>query len=392
MFIFVKSFVWTLIYSVFFFLFYNQVYRPLGKYPSDLNQHIGFIDHINLIAHPLWHYIVRIIADLFQISFQHAAILFTPLLVVSIFIIINKILEFTLKNESRTTTTKQYTLLFFSLALLISSAIYLPFFNKYIYLGQSACGVWHNVTLLMVKPLAFLSMFFTVLYIQTKEIKYFTLGILLTTTSIFAKPNFIIMFLPSLYLFILYYIYKQKDTPLKKSYNIKTIFDTYRYVFIYLFIITLISIGILISQFLTAFGENNPGNSKVIFDFLGVWSLYTPNIIVSILLTFMFPFFVFIFINHKKSDMYVLSIIMLVVSMVIYSCFAESGSRYDHGNFAWTVHIAYHIFFVFSIVEFLKGYDTFSYWKKYLLSITLSLHIISGLFYLGKILNGGVFF
>ncbi|MCK5535354.1 MAG: hypothetical protein KAI79_00930 [Bacteroidales bacterium] len=390
MFTFVKYFVWTLLYSVFLFLFYSQAYRPQNKYPSDLPAHINFINHLNDIAHPLWHYCVIFISDILHISLQHAAIAFTSLLVLSIFIIINKILEFTLKNELQTITssTKQYILLILSFALLTASAIYFPFFSTYIYLGQSACGIWHNVTLLMVKPFAFLSMFFSVLYIQTKNTKFFILGLLLTVLSIFSKPNFILMFLPALYIFILYYLYQEKNIPFKEFFKINTIFNQNKHIFIYLFIITLVSFSILISQFLAIFGGNNPIESKIIVDFLGVWSVYTPNVGVSLFLIILFPLLTLIFIRHTKSDFYVLSLIMFIISVIIYSVFAESGHRYHDGNFSWSMHIAYHIFFLFSTVEFLKGYNHLSTWKKYLLSITFSLHIISGLFYFGRILSG----
>ena len=387
MFIFVKSFVWTFIYSISFFLFYNQVYN---RYPGDMPAHIEFINNLDLIAHPLWHLSVQFISELFSIPIRHSIILFTSSLVLSTFIIITAILDFILKDELHfmRKAHKQYLLLFASLILLIVSAIYFPFFNQSIYLGQSACGIWHNVTLLMVKPFAFLSMFFTILYIHTKNTKFFILGFIFTITSIFAKPSFIIVFLPSLYLFILYYLYKEENRSLKELLHIKKIFNNHKHIFIYLFIITLVSIGILISQFLTIFGETNPVNSKIIFDFLGVWSSYTPNVVTSLLLTVMFPLLTLIFIRPTKNDFYILSVIMFIISILIYSLFAESGHRYYDGNFAWTMHITYHILFVFSVIEFLKGYQALNDWKKYLLSITLSLHILSGLFYLGKILSG----
>ena len=390
MFTVVKYFVWTLIYSVFLFLFYNQAYRADGKYPSDLPGHINFISHLEDIAHPLWHYCVIFTSDLFHISLQYAAIGFSSLLVLIIFVIINKILNFTLDNELNmlSKTTKTYVLLFVSFTLLTASAIYVPFFNKGIYLGQSACGVWHNVTLLMVKPFAFLSMFFSILYIQNKDIKLFILGILLTIMSIFAKPNFIIMFLPSLYLFVLYYIYKQEQKLVKNLLQIKKMFNTYRHIFIYLFVITFFSLSILISQFLAIFGGNNPIESKIIIDFLGVWSVYTPNVGISLLLIILFPLLTLIFVRHEKSDFYILSLIMFIISIVIYSVFAESGHRYYDGNFSWSMHISYHLFFVFSVIEFLKNYQLLNHWTKYLLSITLSLHILSGLLYLGKLLIG----
>jgi len=388
MFILVRSFLWLLIYTVFFFLFQHQTYRPLREYPSDLPGHISFISHINDIAHPLWHYIVKFISSIFHISLQLSAISFTALLVVILFIIINNILEFSLENQlnSLSSTTKRYLILFITFSLLISSAIYMPFFNKNLYLGQSACGIWHNVTLLMVKPFAFLSIFFTIRFIQAANIKFFIVALLSTIISIFAKPSFIIIYLPALYVFVFYFIYQSKRTILQNLLQIKNVL--YKHIFYYLILVTFFSILILIIQFLIIYGGGNPVESKIIFDFLGVWSLYTPNIIISLVLIIAFPILVLILMPHKKSDFYIFSLIMFIISLIIYSLFAESGLRYSDGNFAWSMHIAYHILFLFSTIEFIKGYDLLVSWEKHLLSIVLSLHILSGLYYFVQILNG----
>ncbi len=243
----------------------------------------------------------------------------------------------------------------------------LPYYDKFILLGQGSPNIWHNVTLWTVKPFALLTILFTLKALKLQNIKLYIYAILFALVSIFAKPSFIVIFIPSLILFMI-----------TKKYFLKIqIF--------FLAILIFISFAILLYQMLFTFNTD----SSIIFDFLGVWSLNSNNISISIILTLAFPLiFTLIYRKSLQNDYILLSWIQTFFGIILFMCFAESGPRYSHGNFAWSFMIALSILYLFSIIEFVKAFTLLPLWKKIVLSSVLAIQSYTGLFYFYKILEG----
>lgn len=387
-----KSFIFILIFIVGFYLTYNQVFNG---FPSDISAHIVHAQQfapgdIVEVSYPMWHLFVYELHNVFNIPIFQSAVIINALVIMiwamTIFIIVKLLLKEELSHFSK--KNKEYLYLLMTVILMIMTAIYIPFFNKNLYIGQANCGVWHNVTLLMVKPFALVSLFTIVKYFETNQFKWMFSSIFVILLSIYAKPSFIIAFLPALSIFfLLFMMRKMKYNILDFFSNIISVFKRFKQEIIFLIIIAFLSVLILWGQYTSTYTGVGTQN-KIIFDFLGVWSLYTPNIFISLLLTYLFPITVLFFINHKKSNTYQLSLVLTIVSVLLFACFAEEGQRYEHGNFGWSQQIAVQMFFIMSLVEYAKNYFKLVKWKRYILSITLLLHIISGTYYLIKILKG----
>lgn len=384
--VFKKCFFFSSIFFLSYFLFYHQIYDAEGmKYSSDLPKHINlaiqFLTGESSHTHPGFPPLIGIF-HILKLSYSDSAILVLAITVTVISILIYRILVNLLKDMY-----SEEQVLFFSLALIIVTAIYVPFFNKDIYLGQGSPNVWHSPTLLVVKPFSILSIFFTVQFLSSKRHQdsykfMFILAILFFISSLM-KPNFIIAFLPGLFIFLVMKQIKNKELNLRL--NLK------------LCLISLPTVFILLWQYLIKF-DSVEGKSKIIIFLFAVWGRLTPNPIISLLLLIAFPLAILIFRFKKviKDDYIILSWICFGVALAQYIVFAESAPMFSHGNFGWGRIIMVHILFVFSTVEFLKWIKSISIntvtWELvqiYVTSTLLSLHIVSGLFYFIKILSGG---
>lgn len=244
----------------------------------------------------------------------------------------------------------------------------IPWYNKIIYLGQGSPNIWHNVTLWTVKPFALLSMIFIIQAIQTKKNLYYIFTALALIASLFAKPSFAIMFLPALAIFSL--IKKVKDK---------------QFIVFYLILVTT-SIGILLYQFTHTF---NSEESKIIFDYLGVWSQSSQNISFSIMLALAFPL-LFLFLESKiiYDDYILLSWLQIFIGIAFYAFFAQTGRYYSHGNFGWSYVLAMSLLYLFSIVKFFEVYKQIHRFKRYLLLFLLIIQVLIGIYYFAKILQG----
>ena len=389
--IFSKSFVFILIFSFGFYLMYNQAFN---KFPSDTKTHIYHAakfapGKVVEVSYPMWHASVYVVSKSLGVDLKYGAALVTAFVIMALAMSIFTIVKWSLKDElpNLSFNQKEYLFLGMTITLMVMAAVYVPFFNKRQFLGQASCGVWHNVTLLMVKPFALFSLYTLVKYLETKQLKWMLISALIILLSIYAKPSFIIAFLPAVFMFFVLFVMRQmKLNVLQVFTHIIDIFKRFKQEILFLIILAFLSALILWAQYISIYNGENTQN-KVIFDFLGVWSFYSPNIFGSLLLTYLFPLAVLLFVNQKKSNTYYLSLITTVVAVLLLSCFAEEG-RYHDGNFGWSQQVAVQMFFVMSLIEFVKNYSYLQNWKIYIISITLSLHIISGVFYLGKILKG----
>jgi hypothetical protein len=348
--------------SIFLFLTYHQ---SICSYPSDTSEHIKFtkefFHHDRYIPHPLWHICSYTISKLFNIQLTlSAAICSTFLLVLwSILVYV-----FIIKNIN-----DNFKVRLSMMIIIMIGPLCIPWYNKIIYYGQGSPNIWHNVTLWSVKPFALLSTWLSIDGLYKKDIKKLTLATIFTLISIFAKPSFIIMFLPAL---LLYAIARQeyKDMLFVKFYAI----------------VSGLSIMILLYQYTHTFNQQE---GKIIIDFLGVWSLTSQNISVSILLALAFPM-AFISLHSKiLQDRYILiSWIMIFISIAYYATFAQTGRFYTHGNFGWSYMIAMSLLYLFSIVKYFEIYTSLHIVKKVILNTLLLVQTIIGIYYLYHILIG----
>ncbi len=348
------------------FLVYQQIFS--GLYGSDTDEHIVFLYKYFYdvdpfyIPHPLWHYGVFITATILRLPIEYAAVFFSASLVSLWIYLVYRVVKSKLANESF------YKLTLITFSIIIIGPLCIPWYNKIIFLGQGSPNIWHNVTLWMVQPFALLSIVFVIRAINTNKSIYYLLTILAVIISLFAKPSFAIMFLPALTLFAL--ILKVRNQKFLIFYAIMGLF----------------SVLILAYQFIHTF---NSGDSKVVFDFLGVWSHSSQNIALSIILALAFPMLLLLFEPKIINDKYILlSWLQVFIGLIYYTMLAQTGKYYMHGNFGWSYALAMSLLYIFSIIKFFEIYLQFHRIKKYILLSLLIIQVSIGIFYFIKVLDG----
>lgn len=382
----IRTVFFSTIFLMGFFLTYHQAFALDASknngvelsnhhgYASDLIPHIEIVtQYFNgeiYIPHPLWHILVKGVSYITSLSIEYSAIMVSALLITVWACLIGFVIRVLLQD-----TIKMYTpLMQEMIVLLLLSSIFvvgplvIPWYNKLIYKGVGSPNIWHNVTLWTVKPLALMSILFSVWAFQEHKLKYYIYAVLAIIISIFAKPSFIIVFLPALFILMLY-----------KHYTLRS--DIY-----FFSIVSIFSLMILLYQYTGTFGENSEG---VKIDILGVWSLAANNILMSIFLALAFPLlFLKLYPKSLDNDYLILAWLQVLFGIVLYAVFVEQGTRDGHANFSWSYQIGLTMLYLFSIIEFVKNFFILNLWKRSLLSIVLSLQILIGLYYLVKVLEG----
>ncbi len=352
--------------------YYFVLMQVSGMIAADITQHIAFLDQYFkgevYIPHPIWHTGVYYLSRLLEVDYGAAASLFTAFLITLYAIIIYKIAQSLDDNPENEAKWFLITLITLTIG---------PFFvmslNPQIYMGPGSPSVWHNVTLLTVQPFVLLSVFFTIRFFTSNSFKYFVLALLVTILSIFAKPNFIIVFLPSLVVYML----------LKKFFNKRQL--------LFVLIAILLSVAALAYQFVNQYksGGGSTGGS-VVFDFLGVWSLYTPSVAVSIMMALGLPFLItlFNFQSVKKNEYIKFSWLLVLFSMILFACFAEGGKRFAEGNFSWSWHLSLSLIYIFTIIEYFKQYFTMPGIVRYPLLAVMLYQVYVGWYFVIGMFNG----
>jgi len=355
-----------LIFIISYFFIYMQA---VGTIASDTALHINatmhYINGDKYLPHPLWHICTHYLSKLLDLNYNIGASIFTAFLITLYAAIIYKIAQSIDDYKDNNAMWFLITMTAFTIG---------PFFvmslNPHIYIGPGSPSVWHNVTLIIVKPLALLSVFFTIKFFVSNRFYYSISAITVIVLSVFAKPSFIIVFLPSLVVYII----------------LKKYFDKRQLQFTLITII--LSVAILAYQFMNNYGGDS--DSSVIFDFLGVWSLYTPSVTVSILMALGLRLLISLF-NYqsvKKNEYIKFTWLLVIFSMVLFASFAEGGRRYADGNFSWSWMISLSMIYIFTIIEYFKQYFSMRPVVRYPLLAIMLYQVYVGWYYLIGMFNG----
>ncbi len=365
---FLPLLLFTFIFILTVFLVHMQTVS-IERYSSDTFPHIIFLYHFMYepnyyIPHPLWHIVTFGISKLFFISVESAAAISSAFFVT----LWTYLAYWFVKKSLLHYSTWQHTLITFSIITI--GPLCLPWYNKLIFYSTGSPNIWHNVTLWTVKPFALMSVWCTLKAIETSKKTAYVFALIAVILSIFAKPSFIIMFLPALVIFSF----------IKKIYK-DPVFQRY------FFFLSSISILILLYQYTHTFGAKEA--SHIIIDLFGVWSLASQNVGISIFLGLAFPLLLTLFKTDILNDNTILlSWIMTFIGIAYYAIFAETGRFYSHGNFGWSYMLAMSLLYLFAIIKFFQIFSSLLFWKRYSLLILLIIQTSIGVEYLYKVLLG----
>lgn len=367
------------------YLFYNQaINNPNGPFASDIPIHLSIIKpYINgdfYIPHPVFHLMVHYLAALTGTRYETV----TPI-VMTVPLLITLYLVQRLLAAPEQLPEQKLRLLPVSLSLLFVMAIYAPFFNAFIYLGQFSPNIWHSATMLLVKPFAFAALLYFGNFLKNSEQfsrKEFIIGVLCLLASTAIKPSFVITFLPAAGLYLL--LFRLRDTRL------------YAQVALWSFP----SIGLLVYQYLQTYqsrGTHSYFHDKIIFTNFGVMKLYSPSIPVSVLLVTAFPLAVVIFGKRRALDNIYLRMSWLVTIVAfLQAAFLAEQEKFGQGAFGFGYIIALFLLYVFSMDEFLGWFrnkaSAPALTGKCVVSGIYLLHLMSGIYYFSKLLKGGNYY
>jgi len=359
---------------------------------SDTNSHIAFANgllksDLTVIFYPLWHITFLGISFFCGENLVLAAAFTNAFYTVLSFIITRKILLFYFPNKSLLSIVT-----LFSFILMILGPIVL---EKRMYLGIGTINIYHNPTYIVVKPFALLTFYFFIRFydfmkISTKSlskkenkdyIKYLILFSVTMIISLFAKPSFLQFFIVGMGLFLLVQLFRKQ---------------IYFSSVIKIGICFIPSVLIILFQYFMLLSTDQ--NEGIIFSPFTVLYLYNSTLF-SLLLLLLFPLFIF-FTNLKdlkKDDIYLLTIICYVLSLIQILFFAESGKRLIHGNLLWGYYLATMLLWTYSIKIFIQNWldinnqqidlkMIYSHKAKYTRTIKIGfvllfLHLISGIVY-----------
>lgn len=369
------------------YVFYVFSYSYTSPAQTDFRAHIVLAARFGAqsvqVPHPFFHFLVyhgSVLTGGF-LSLESMAILLC-----AGFYTLYSILGYCVFRQRTREELPAYWAVIATAILLVVSGIYCPVFNRHIYLGISSPNIWHNPTVVMVKPFAvsccvLLTTFYANLRWQGR-VAFYGLFAFLLLLSLTAKPNFVIVFLPAVILFILIRYSSRKDIYWKTT------------------LLFLPVIFCLAYQYWLAYASTeSPTTPKdqIVFTFFGVWECFAKNIPVAILQALAFPIVLSLYRIRQvlKNDNLILAWLMVFIGLAEQGFLAEKV-KFTHGNFFWGYAIALSLLFIFSLEEFLvwivqkkrtDNKDRRSPLPIAFCSLVLSLHFLSGSYYLFRILT-----
>lgn len=327
-----------------FLLTYVITYRQM-PYPdiSDFALHTAWSMDlpVNLpfkLTYPLWHILVFLV-------YQISALITPEIACATVTAAVNLVVYLIFLRQLR-----KENILFSSaiaLTLCINTAIYCPWYDERIYLGQGSPVTWHNPTNLVVKPFAIIAFFMIadmltdILADRKVEGKRMVVLSLLLVCSVLAKPSFFQGIVPGLGLYILVLLIKNKGK--------------HFLAFFFLCMTFVPAFIIVVAQFVLSFYSNSGSGGEGI----GIgWLVvnYSPNVLFSLFLLLCFPllYTVLNWSAARKDTALVLSWLYWVMAWLEKAVLYEKGERMYHGNFGWAVLVADTILFLVTALHYFR--------------------------------------
>lgn len=346
----------------------------------------SFIEFVSRLPYFGWHFVVYLLVSLgFQLdvaaSLDNA--FFNAITACVVFLFIKD----WFKNGEKPFQRSWGFALILSIILLFVTAIYAPWFNPQVYLGQGSPNIWHNPTYIAVRPLALICVIYFNRFIneRTPKAKDIVVLSLLVFISVLLKPSFIAVFLPACLVFaVIDYFFNEKDAVLEIKRLSIFILPCIAALFIFL------RMFVLPNDLLATRQSSHAGIALSFFEFA---SRYSPNVFISLVLAMAFPVFSIIVLRRqifKRGGKYVFPFIFFAVGLMEYAFVNETGDRGASGNFSWgyylSLFIAWVYFLPLFIQESLKG--RMSLTVRILGYVLICLHLISGIYYFFALLTG----
>ncbi|MBE2271883.1 MAG: hypothetical protein IAE80_26855 [Anaerolinea sp.] len=282
----------------------------------------------------------------------------------------------------RGSTKRRWLAALVALCLLIVAPISLLTWNinRY-YLGYVGINVFHSPTMELLKPFALLIMLFALRVLNgAAPLNWRTVGLgaLLIALALFAKPNFVLAFLPALIAYAAYRLYRGSriGLPVLVAALIVPM-------------IVLLGLQYVLQFVITANGVN--GIAIAPLETVSRWESARWWIPVKLLMSIAFPLSVLVLYWNEARQQVALGLSWLTFLSGAAQMYllTEVGERADHGNFWWSAQIGLFVLFVFSARFWITRLRNEP--RSYVTAIIFALHVISGIAFAVRTLTAGAY-
>ncbi len=361
------------------FLFSRQAN---GTYPSDLGTHITSAISGDSQAYTIIKPIFRFLYGLTGNS--KAIFVFLALAMIATIELTYRMIVAFSEAKSRTDLV-----LSFGLAVCVNFAIsiYIPWIQPFFNLGLPEGNEWHNSTYILMRLLGLLvlAVYWRIEKNYQKKINigvWCTFLLLLILVNMI-KPNFLMVFAPTMLLFLIGDFVQTRGQSVKAN--------------ILFGLPVLISMAVLLYQYKVLFVSDE--SSGIGIGFAVVWSYYNPHYLIGIVQGLAFPLYIFIT-NFKKITQnrnYLFAYVMVFVGLLEYLLLYETGSRMYDANFDWGLSFSVFISFLMSSAVYATNMRDVVTKKKNIGAclvgtIILIAHVVCGIIYFGRIIMGQTYY
>lgn len=231
------------------------------------------------------------------------------------------------------------------------------------YFGYLALNVYHNTTSLLLKPIIVLHLLWLYLWLSGERhvgTGFLFIGALLVVLSALAKPSYLVILLPAVFLMVV------RDQPAWRS---------------ALLAIVLPGVAVLAWLFLNTFGGGGGGLAfaplKVMTHFTEPWTIL-PKTVLSLL----FPLIMLAVLGRQvlADRLAVLCWLMLLLGLAYGLLLTETGERVFDGNWLWSGQLGAFALFVANTRLLLDNTrQSVSGWRLTLAWMVFSCHLVAGL-------------
>ena len=374
---------WMCLLFIMAFFFFVGV--RMAKCGCDMASHISVANNMDIEdllcpidfwrrqPHFLWHLLVRLVKAAFHLEDSFlAAGLVNGFCYNACLIGIYAFLKRSFKSVD------SCSLIFMAVAVCTVGCMMGPWLNlKHIY--ENSPNTWHNPTNMIVRTLAFPCVLLTarLLYkslssgglrkIQWSHVT--ALGLILLLTEL-AKPNFMQIYLPAIFFYLL-------GRGMVNKISVSTFFQ----------VLLALSIPclLLLAQYQLWFGSGNNGSGGITLGFMKVIGQYEHSG-VNMFYGVAFPVAALIVavVRRKRHIEDILCWLMLLVGLAMRLFLFERGRRMMDGNFSWGYTLALYLVWVTSIRQYVDiAISQNTVWHRltfWVLSILLFGHVITGFY------------
>lgn len=248
-----------------------------------------------------------------------------------------------------------------------------------IYLGQLSPNVWHNSTTVLASIFILPTFLYGVTLLKRPTLKTAVAFSALITITTLAKPNFTTVLIPVVAIWGLLNVIRVKQQRIRHL--------------LQLMVAVLPAVIVLSVQYYLTFtlgtsAFDKSTNKIALFE---VWSTYSHNIPLSILLSICGPLLTLFVIGRaaRRSTTVILSWVIVGVACLEYALFSEvtsSGISSFNGNWSWATIPAMSLLFFVSMVELVraayqKNFSLEIRWLQALTALVFVLHLATGLYW-----------